>query len=87
VCKTFEARNGIHYERGLYSDLKIDFVYMYIFRARIFTALDDAFLRRVMYTGSLPYIRVYRVTLLTIFPVAKRYLQSPETLCQIFSDT
>jgi len=75
----------MEYERGLHSDLKIVFIYMYIFRARIFTALD-AFLRRVTYTGSLSYIRVYRVTLLTTFPVAKRYLQSPETWCQIFSD-
>lgn len=36
---TFEARSGIHYERGLYSDLKIVSVYVDIFRARVFAAM------------------------------------------------
>lgn len=31
-----EARNGIHYEHGLYSDLKIVSVYMYRFRSNTF---------------------------------------------------
>lgn len=77
----FEAWSGIHYERGLYSDLKIvsaftyTYVHIYIYISRAhFTAC--VFLRYVTYTRSFhTYICIRCVTPLRTFPVAKRYLR------------
>jgi len=54
-----EARGGIYYEHGLYSDLKIVSVYMYRFRAHIFYNPWQCIFATVMYIRQVYHTFTY----------------------------